>query len=169
MSNFSLIKPDEIIHVTLRGKTYPVIKAGSGVPCLLICLGTPSFRTLSKKFTTNFTVYSSDMYWIENNALENPESVTMDTIIDDIKLLAESLNLKKYYILAHSAIIAEYDGTRGDSEAYYKKLLEWDNLIEKIILPGQTHNTFLLREAMFGGVDPAKVIADVIKNNGGIV
>lgn len=103
MNSFGFIKPDEIINVTIRDKSYPVIKAGAGDPCLLICLGTPSFRTLSKKFTTNFTMYSSDMYWIENNALENPELVTMDTIIDDIKLLAESLNLKKYYIFAHSA------------------------------------------------------------------
>lgn len=66
-------------------------------------------------------------------------------------------------------IIAEYDGTRGDSESYYKKLLKSDTLVEKIILPGQTHNTFLLREALSGGVDPARVIADVIKTNWSIV
>lgn len=61
-----------------------------------------------------------------------------------------------------SIIIGEYDGIRNDSEAYYKKLKEAGNLVEKIILPGQTHNTIVLRETMSDGEDPAKTIADII-------
>lgn len=91
------------VNVPIRGNHYPVIQAGNGVPCLLICLGTPSFRTLSKNFFNHFEVYSSDMYWITENALEQPDSLTIDTIIDDIKALGEALNLKKYFIFGHSA------------------------------------------------------------------
>lgn len=62
-------------------------------------------------------------------------------------------------------IIAEYDGVRNDSEAYYKKVKAAGNQVEKIILAGQTHNTLILREAMSDGEDPAKVIADTISKN----
>jgi len=103
MNTFNFIEPDEILSVTIRGKKYPVKKSGQGIPCLFICLGTPSFRTISKNFSKHFTIYSSDVYWINENCLENPESVTIDTIIDDIKLLADALNLKKYILFGHSA------------------------------------------------------------------
>lgn len=103
MEKFGFIKDKQTIHVKIRGKSYPVIKSGSGIPCLLICLGTPSFRTLSKNFANNFEIYSSDVYWVENNALDDPESVTMDIIIDDIKALSDALNLNQYIIFAHSA------------------------------------------------------------------
>lgn len=103
MKKFDFIENKKVMNVTIRGKSYPVIKAGKGIPCLLICLGTPSLRTLSKNFCDIFEVYSSDMYWIENNALDNPELVTIDTIVDDIKALGDALNLKKYVIFGHSA------------------------------------------------------------------
>lgn len=102
-TKFGFIKGERILNINIRGKTYPVIKAGQGIPCLLICLGTPSFRTLSKDFSTLFEVYSSDTYWVENSALDNPESVTMDTIIEDIKTMGEALKLNRYVIFAHSA------------------------------------------------------------------
>lgn len=103
MNNFGFIESTQALKVTIRGKSYPVVKAGQGIPCLLICLGTPSFRTLSKNFAEQFEIYSSDVYWIESGALDEPESVTMDTIIDDIKALGDALKLKQYIIFAHSA------------------------------------------------------------------
>lgn len=103
MPQFNFIQSKETIPVTIRNKTYTVIKAGKGIPCLLICLGTPSLRTLSKNFSETFEIYSSDVYWIAENGLEDINAVTMDTIIDDIKALGDALNLKKYIIFAHSA------------------------------------------------------------------
>lgn len=103
MSKFGFIQPDKTLEVTINGATYPVVKAGKGIPCLIICLGSPSVRTLPKEFTALFEVYSSDTYWVEDHALDNPESLTMETIIDDIKALGDALNLKKYTIFAHSA------------------------------------------------------------------
>lgn len=103
MPAFNFIKDQETIDVILNGKTYPVIKTGNGPACLFICLGTPSLHTISKNFTDHFTVYSSDVYWIEENCLDNPELITIENIIDDIKILAEALHLKKYILFAHSA------------------------------------------------------------------
>jgi len=103
MANFDFVDDKKSFNVSIRGKSYPVVKAGKGVPCLLICLGTPSLRTISKNFTRMFEVYSSDMYWVDSGALDHPESVTIDTIIGDIKALTDALELKKYVIFAHSA------------------------------------------------------------------
>lgn len=103
MRNFGYIKDKQIIDIKIKGKSYPVTKSGFGIPCLFIGLGTLLFRTLSQDFTNSFEIYSSDMYWVENNSLNDPELVTMDTIIDDIKILGEVLKLSKYIMLAHSA------------------------------------------------------------------
>ena len=62
-------------------------------------------------------------------------------------------------------IIGEYDGVRNHSEAYYEKVNNVGNPVEKIVLPGQTHNTVLLRKVMSDGDDPAEVIARIIKKN----
>lgn len=60
-------------------------------------------------------------------------------------------------------IVGEYDGLRNHSEYYYKKLKSAGIRVEKIVLPGQTHNTFLMREVMTEAPDPARIVADVIK------
>lgn len=147
MNNFGFVEGAEILNVSIRGKTYPVIKAGKGIPCLFICLGTPSFRTISKNFASLFEVYSSDVYWIDNNALDDPESVTMDTIIDDIKSLGDALHLKKYVIFAHSAY--------GIVALEFAK--KYPNVASAIIMIGtplnsnhnvaETNNTIFEREA----------------------
>jgi hypothetical protein len=54
---------------------------------------------------------------------------------------------------------------RNDTEAYYKKIKAAGNKVEKIVLSGQTHNTFVMRKAISDGEDPAKVIADVISKD----
>lgn len=64
---------------------------------------------------------------------------------------------------ATTIIVGEYDGIRNDSEGYYKKLKSAGVEVNKIILPGQTHNTFIMREIMIDGTDPAEAIANVIK------
>jgi proline iminopeptidase len=103
MNDFYFIESEKILNVEVRGKFYPVVKAGEGIPCLLIGLGSLLFRTLSKNFANIFQVYSSDVYWVENKVLDDSESVAIDTIIDDIKLLGEALNLNHYVIFSHSA------------------------------------------------------------------
>lgn len=59
-------------------------------------------------------------------------------------------------------LIGEYDGLRNDSEAYYQKVKQAGNRVEKIVLPGQTHNTFVMRGGMSDGEDPAKMIANIL-------
>ncbi len=62
-------------------------------------------------------------------------------------------------------LVSEYDGIRSESEIYYQCLIKAGNQVEKIILPGQTHNTLILRKVMCDGRDPAEVVAEVIKKN----
>ncbi len=62
-----------------------------------------------------------------------------------------------------TVLVAEYDGLRNDSEAYYKHLLNLKNNVDRILLPGQTHNTILLKGFITDGEDPAKVIADLVR------
>lgn len=61
-------------------------------------------------------------------------------------------------------IVGEYDGLRNDSESYYKKLGENNVSVNKIVLPGQTHNTIIMRDVMTDGTDPTEVIAHVMKS-----
>ncbi len=60
-------------------------------------------------------------------------------------------------------IVGEYDGLRNDSESYYQKLKAAGNAVTKIVLPGQTHNTMVMRSVLSDGEDPAHVIANSIK------
>lgn len=103
MAHFDFVDNKQHFNVLINENSYPVIKSGTGIPCLMICLGTPLLRTISKNFTQMFEIYSSDMYWVDSTALDDPESVTIDTIIDDVKALADALKLKQYVIFAHSA------------------------------------------------------------------
>lgn len=40
-----------------------------------------------------------------------------------------------------------------------------DSRVEKIVLPGQTHNTLTMRQVFLDGEDPAHTIAKVIKQS----
>jgi acetyl esterase len=62
-----------------------------------------------------------------------------------------------------TVIVGEYDGVRNDSEAYYQKLKQHHVNVERILLPGQTHNAAILRAVMTDGEDPAKTMANIIK------
>ena len=62
-------------------------------------------------------------------------------------------------------LVGEYDGIRSESEIYYQCLVKAGNQVEKIILPGQTHNTLVFRQVMSDGRDPAEVVAEVIRKN----
>jgi hypothetical protein len=94
---------DKTLHAQVRGRFYPVTVAGKGFPCLSIGLGTIMQRTVSNQFKNIFEVYSSDLYWHKDFALENPYALTMDNILDDLKELGESLKLSNYFLLGHSA------------------------------------------------------------------
>ncbi len=59
-------------------------------------------------------------------------------------------------------IVAEYDGLRGDAEAYYQKLLNSKVKVNKIVCIGQTHNYIVCRKVFSDGEDPALIIANLI-------
>ncbi|MDP1604473.1 MAG: alpha/beta hydrolase [Legionella sp.] len=59
-------------------------------------------------------------------------------------------------------LCGEYDGGRSQTEAYIKKLIQAGNSVNKIIMPGQTHMTILLRKACYDGDDPSEIAAKAI-------
>lgn len=110
------------------------------------------FEKEDKIFTRDSTAFIFQQWGLKSKDLKNPLfSPFYET---DFKNLART-----------TLIVGEYDGLRNDSEAYYKKLKAAGVKVEKILLPGQTHNTLVMRAAMTDGEDPAKVMADVILKN----
>ncbi|HVT62606.1 MAG TPA: hypothetical protein VHD33_03875 [Legionellaceae bacterium] len=83
---------------------YPVTITGTGsVPCLTVGLGTLLLNTASETFFNHFKLFSSDLYWHQNNALENANELTMESISSDVGSIATQLQLASGYILmAHS-------------------------------------------------------------------
>lgn len=94
---------DSTISVTIRDKEYPVAVAGNGIPCLSIGQGTFGQLTLSKHFKHYFKIYSSNLYFDKEYALDNPSTLTMDRMIDDIKELGDQLGLTQYVLFGFSA------------------------------------------------------------------
>jgi proline iminopeptidase len=95
---------DQHLEVKVRGKTYPVLVSGQGMPTLAIGIsGKLMQRTLSDKFKSNFTLYSSDLYWERRFKLERPTELTLDQMIDDLVEMGKNLNLSQYVLLGHSA------------------------------------------------------------------
>jgi acetyl esterase len=60
-------------------------------------------------------------------------------------------------------LVGEYDALRNDSESYFRRLVDRGISAEKVVLPGQTHNTIAMRKVLSDGPDPAQVIAEVIR------
>src|SRR5688572_2110555 len=90
--------------IYLDDKAYPVYLDGDGKnPCLCIGIGSLMQKTLSQRFKNIFSVYSTDLYWINKNRLLDPSQLTMEKIIDDIFSVIEQLDLKNPTLLAHSA------------------------------------------------------------------
>lgn len=96
-------KVDETKNVTIAGKSYKIDIAGEGLPILSIGLGMPSLLTLSDKFKKLFRVYSTDLYWVKESALDDAQTVTIDQILKDIAEIAKNLKLSKFFIFGHSA------------------------------------------------------------------
>lgn len=64
-----------------------------------------------------------------------------------------------------TVIIPEYSGVRSHGEAYSDKLIAAGNKVNKIIIPGQTHNTFICRGIMNAGDDPAVVAGQAVADS----
>lgn len=62
-------------------------------------------------------------------------------------------------------LCGEYDALRNDSEAYFAKLIKAGIEAKKVLLRGQTHNTIMMRKVLSDGPDPAKIIADIVKEH----
>ena len=92
-----------------------------------------------------------DVYGITSDEAKSP---------DYSPLYADNFStLPKTFLL-----VAEYDGFRSDTEAFYLQLQAHGATVKKVMLRGQTHNTLLLRGAITSGRDPAETLSKLILN-----
>jgi len=94
-------------------------------------------------------VYMFDTWGVDKVDYQNP--LFSPVFEPDVKTLPPT-----------TIIVSEHDCIRSDSEAYFEHLKTGGARVEKIVLPGQTHNTILMRKVLSGGIDPSEVIATVI-------
>ncbi len=113
------------------------------------CLNFLEFEKEDKMVNRSVISYLASHYGISSFEMVNP-------------LFSPYLEQDLFHLPPTTFIVSEYDGVRGDSEAYYEKMIKFNNNTKKIVLLGQTHNTFLLRKAMNDREDPAQTIADEI-------
>jgi acetyl esterase/lipase len=59
-------------------------------------------------------------------------------------------------------LYGEFDALRNDSEAFFEKLKAANVSVDKVILPGQSHNEIVMRKLVEVHPDPAEKIADVL-------
>lgn len=106
MSDLNLIQNLNDVEqrfVILNNKKYPVLIQGNGkIPCLCVGIGSLMQKTLSTEFKKIFTVYSADLYWVNNHRLADTTQLSMQQIIADIFALIKQLNLKDPVIFGHS-------------------------------------------------------------------
>lgn len=89
--------------VSIHGMAMPVLIDGHGsMPCLCVGIGSLMQKTLSANFKKHFTVYSTDLYWVNQTHEVDVSSIDIERICRDIISVAEQLNLKRYYLLGHS-------------------------------------------------------------------
>lgn len=91
------------MKITLNDATYPVTLKGTGQPCLVIGIASLMERSLSEDFFNAFKCFFTDLYWVKEYGVRDPQNIKMDDIIDDIKKVIETLGLEKPILMAHSA------------------------------------------------------------------
>jgi pimeloyl-ACP methyl ester carboxylesterase len=105
--------------VKIRHHSYPVSIDGTGkIAAICIGLGSNMQMTLSARLKQKLKIYSSDLYWIASQSLVQPESLTMqDLVNDNLKMIAQ-LNCEKPLLIGFSCYgiltleIAKHLGTK---------------------------------------------------------
>ena len=93
--------PITIKEITLHQHRYPITISGNGDQSMLIIgVGTLTDRTLSEQLRDQFTICSSDLYWVGS---DNVQDISMDALAADIESVRRQLGLEKPILVAHSA------------------------------------------------------------------
>jgi pimeloyl-ACP methyl ester carboxylesterase len=89
--------------VSIRGHNYPVYIDGKGpLICFSVGIGNLTSKSMSAEFKKQFTVYSSDLYWVQENELSDPTLLTIDMMVDDLLSMIDQLNISNIILLGHS-------------------------------------------------------------------
>lgn len=89
--------------VTLKNRSYPVHIDGTGdIPILSIGIGSHLQMTLPVSLMKILKFYSTDLYWIASQRVEQPDQLTMIEIVDDIIEVISQLSLSQCIISGFS-------------------------------------------------------------------
>lgn len=78
---------------------------GEGIPCFVCADGTQQINCLSDSLKKHFQfIFLEQRHSTYYDEPRDYSGITMDTIIQDIELLREKLDLKKVYLLGHSIV-----------------------------------------------------------------
>lgn len=141
MEFFNLENISQHSQVQLHNNPYPILIDGNGpIPCLCIGLGTLLRRSMSDNFRQQFTLYTSDYYWLENSPSLDLNELTIERICLDIIDTARQLKLKNYVLLGHSVFgglvmeIAKYQDPElravigiGATPGWDEKIIQFKN------------------------------------------
>jgi acetyl esterase len=122
---------------------------------------------ISGGFDYTNSVHEYDSYAIEDKMLD-PDAVQFSFDCYCIDSQRRDPKCSPYWetdlsgLPPTTILCGEYDGGRSQSEAYAEKLIQAGNSVNKIIMPGQTHMTILLRKACSDGDDPAEIAGKLI-------
>ena len=79
-------------------------------------------------------------------------------------LISPYLRTNFFSLATRYTHVGQYSGVRSHSEAYADKLKQAGIPINKIVTPGQTHNTMTSRKVLHEGDDPALIAARALKD-----
>ena len=90
-------------QILVDGTTLNYVVEGNGMPCLVIGSSVYYPKTFSKNLRKHLKMYFVDLKWFaEKYVPENPDSVTIQTIVEDVEEIRKKLGLKKPMIMGHS-------------------------------------------------------------------
>lgn len=108
------------VSVEIRGRSYPITKDGTGdIPVFSLGIGSHLQMTLSEEVKKCVTLYAADLYWLAQDRVQAPESLTIDTpLVADLKEALSQLGLKKPLLAGFSCfgILALELAKRMESE-----------------------------------------------------
>lgn len=104
LQEFRNYQPSKEESVIIDGKTYPVTIQGKG-KTNVVCIGGATLmqRTISPECKEFITFYAADLYWPKKFKLDDPITLTIDKIVDDMFTVIDQFELKELILFGHSA------------------------------------------------------------------
>lgn len=142
--------------VYVEGAELHYIVEGKGIPCIVIGHSLSQYRILSQALRDHFRFIFADLrHDAQSNSSLELSQITLNTYLNDINAILDTLDLEKSAIFAHSHhsfIAIEY-------------ARKYPNKVSHIIITGCTPNTALVEEDEFWKSDASNERKMIFKRN----